>query len=69
MQSTQQPAQAKPVIVQNPTVTVQTQQPVAGQPVQPGQPVKKKPTRWWILVIVAIVIIGGGIWAYFQFLN
>jgi len=63
MQQTQQPVQAKPVVVQA------QQKPVIGQTTQIGQPVKKKPTRWWIGVIVAIIVIGGVIWAYFQFLN
>jgi len=69
MQPIQQPVQAKPAAIQNSVVTAQTQQkPIAGQLVQPEQPAKK-PSKWWIWVIVAIVIIGGGIWAYFQFLN
>ena len=69
MQPIQQPVQAKPAAIQNPAVIAQTQQkPVAAQPVQLGQAVKK-PSKWWIWVIVAIIIIGGGIWAYFQFLN
>jgi len=62
MQPTQQPVQGEPV------ATAQVQQkPVGEQSVQPEQ-VIKKPSRWWIWVIVAAVIIGGGIWAYFQFL-
>jgi len=76
MEPIQQPVQAKPVAVQKPVATVQAQQkPVAGQqtqPVKPGQavqPVKKKPKKWWIWVVVAVLVIGGGIWAYFQFLR
>jgi len=72
MQPTQQPVQTKPATVQKPVATVQAQQkPVAGQPVQPGQavqPLKKKPKKWWIWLIVAVLVIGGGIFAYFQFL-
>lgn len=76
MQSEQQPVQANPAVIQKPVSTVQTQQkPIVKQvvqPVKPGQvaqPVSKKPKRWWIFLLVAIFIIGGGIWAYFQFLS
>ena len=69
MQPTQQPVQAIPATVQNPAVVAQAQQkPIVGQP-ESGQPVKRKPTKWWIWVVIAIVIIGGVTWAYFQFLN
>jgi len=77
MEPTQQPVQTKPATVQKPVATVPAQQkPVAGQQAQPVakpgqavQPVKKKPKKWWIWVIVAVLVIGGGIWAYFQFLR
>ncbi|MCK5624563.1 hypothetical protein KAI04_01855 [Candidatus Pacearchaeota archaeon] len=64
MQPTQQPVQTKPAIVQT------QQKPVVTQPIQPGQvpTIKKKPTRWWIWLIIAIFVIGGGVLAYFQFL-
>ena len=78
MQPTQQPVQATPATTQKPAATAQAQQkpavgqqaqPVAGKPVQPGQPVKKKPSKWWIWVIIAVIVVGGGVWAYFQFLR
>ena len=74
MQPTQQPVQATPATTQKPVATAQAQQkpavgqqaqPVAGKPVQPGQPVKKKPSKWWIWVIIAVIVVGGGVWAYF----
>ena len=74
MQQTQQPVQAKPAVV--PAKPVVAQKPVAGQVAQPvvkpgqvAQPIKKKPKKWWIWLIVAVLVIGGGIFAYFQFLS
>ncbi len=77
MQPTQQPVQTKQAPVQKPVQTTQqkpgvgtTTQPAgSGQPVQQGQQVQKKPSKWWIWVLIAVVVVAGGIWAYFQFLR
>ncbi len=80
MQQAQQPVQAQPAAVQAKPAVQATQKPTAaklGQPqpvtqpgqAQTGQPVKKKPKRWWIWVIVAAILIGGGVLIYFQFLR
>ncbi len=63
METTQQPVQAKPA------VTAQVQKTPSPVQSSTGVPVKKKPSKWWIWVIIGIVVIGGGIFAYFQFLR
>ena len=63
-----QPVKAKPATVQEqkkPVAGQQTQP--AAKPGQPEQPVKK--SKWWMCVLIAVVVIGGVIWAYFQFLR
>jgi len=64
MESAQQPVQAKPAATEQ---VQKTPSPV--QPSNTGTTIKKKPSKWWIWVIIAVVVIGGGIWAYFQFLR
>jgi len=62
-QQAQQPVQVKPVTTQKPVAKVQAQQkPVTGkttQPVNTGQPVKKK-SKWWLWVIVILLSLGAG---------
>ena len=64
-QQAQQPVQAKSV-TQKPASTVQAQQkPGVGktaQPIKPGQAAQpvKKPSKWWLWVIVIIVSLGAG---------
>jgi len=70
-QETKQPAQQE---IQ-PTGTAQTTQ--TAQPVQPKaqpaqtatQPPVKKKSKWWIWLIVALIVVGIGVAAYFIFIK
>lgn len=65
MAQTTQPVQVEPVVTQpvtaqNPVVGQVQQNPVAGQ-----QPVKKK-SKWWLWVIIGVVVVAAGILAYLK---
>lgn len=61
-QNTQMPMQTN---VQQPVAqTTGVQQPGMGQQMQPP-----KKSKWWLWVLIAVVVIGAGIAAYFLFLK
>lgn len=66
----QAPQTGQPSQVQTQTTQTKPGAPVATTPgVQPSiQPVKKK-SKWWIWLIIALVVIGAAVAAYFIFIK
>ncbi len=64
MQTTQSPV-SKNSSVDNKVLGVPSPEPSATA----GQISKKKPSKWWIWMIVVGIVVIGGIFAYFQFLE